>query len=168
MAPKPTLWEAWLHARDDDDDGEHGDKQKWSDITVSNLLHGGALLTLVHQPVYATYIHSPASSHPPGSVAGSTETLSAVSRPSRFMRPFTRRSAASSQPGTVLPMAGQTLSVSCSSPTTHTPAVLAAVLIAMPTSHRHTADESGPPVVEIGVVEASVRGDETETLREGA
>lgn len=43
-----------------------------------------------------------------------------------------------------------------------------AVLIAMPSmSQKHISDENGPPVVEIGVVEADVKDEETETSSRG-
>lgn len=60
-----------------------------------------------------------------------------------------------------VPAAGQTPPLPSSSPT---PAVHVAVLIAMPSpSQKQHGDESGPPVIEIGVVEANVKGDESET-----
>lgn len=62
-------------------------------------------------------------------------------------------------------MASQEPSLSSSSPTvTPTPSVRVAVLVAMPNpSQKHHGDVSGPPVVEIGVVEVDLNDDETET-----
>lgn len=62
-------------------------------------------------------------------------------------------------------MAGQAPSLSPSSPTAMpSPAVVVAVLIAMPgSSHQHLGDETGPPVLEIGIAEANVKDDESET-----
>ncbi|KAG8215499.1 hypothetical protein J3R82DRAFT_9133 [Butyriboletus roseoflavus] len=148
IGQKPKLWEAWLHTNDDDDGESENEKRKWGDI----------------MPVYAAYVDAPTLS-PQGPIASSAEnSTDPPSRPPRFIQPFSRkRSPPSSQPPASL-MAGQALSLSTSSPTaTPTPAVRIAVLIAMPgQSQNHSGDESGPPVVEIGIVEADVKDHETE------
>ncbi|KAF8554047.1 hypothetical protein OG21DRAFT_1136135 [Imleria badia] len=151
IGQKPKLWEAWLNPHNDDGENEDNEKRSWGDI----------------MPVYAAYVSPPAPS-PKGPTASSAENPpDPSSRPSRFIRPFTRRrSPPSSQPTTVLPMAGQAPSLASSSPTaTPTPpSVRLAVLVAMPNpSQKHHGDESGPPVVEIGVVEVDLKDDETET-----
>ncbi|KAH0834237.1 hypothetical protein J3R83DRAFT_11554 [Lanmaoa asiatica] len=147
IGQKPKLWEAWLHPNNDDGESEENEKRKWGGI----------------MPVYAAYVNSPTLS-PQGPNAGSTEnSVDPPSRPPRFMRPFTRRRSPSLPQPTASPMVAQALSLSNSSPTVAAaPAVRVAVLIAMPGQpQKHNGDEIGPPVVEIGVVKADVKDDET-------
>lgn len=169
IGQKPKLWEAWLHPNDDDDGESESEKRKWGDIMVGGAMPYKAFsLTVVcalclSQPVYAAYVNAPTPS-PQGPIVSSAENpADPPPRPPRFIQPFTRkRSPPPSQP-TASSMAGQALSLPSSPTATSTPAVRVAVLIAMPSqSQNHSGDESGLPVVEIGVVEADVKDHETE------
>ncbi|KAI9458245.1 hypothetical protein HD554DRAFT_2140477 [Boletus coccyginus] len=149
IGQKPKLWEAWLSPNDDD--GDESEKRKWGDI----------------MPVYAAYVNPPAPS--PQALTPPAENSAHPSlRPSRLIRSLTRRRSLPSPQPTVLPMSGPALSspssLSSSPASTPTPAVHVAFLIAMPSpSQKRYCDESTPPVVEIGVVEANMKDDETET-----
>ncbi|KAG9310800.1 hypothetical protein JVU11DRAFT_8652 [Chiua virens] len=150
IGQKPKLWEAWLHANHGDGEGEDNEKSQWGDIT----------------PFYAAYINPSTSSLQGPTPTPAENPVDPSSRSPRFIRPFTRRrSPPSPQPTTAVPTADPVPSLPSSSPTaTTTPAVRVAVLIAMPNaSPKHISDENGPPLVEIGIVEAAVKDDETDT-----
>ncbi|KIJ64245.1 hypothetical protein HYDPIDRAFT_28679 [Hydnomerulius pinastri MD-312] len=148
IGEKPKMWEAWLQSGDDE--GSSGnEKGKWDDI----------------MPVYAAHVdHSPSSSQvkPPGS---SEDAAEPQSRPSRFLRPFSRRpSPPSPHPVTGSQIAVQAPSSSSSPTRSPSPAVRVAVLIAMPSPpQQHNRDEDGPPIVELGVVEVGLKDDGNES-----
>ncbi|KAG2139830.1 uncharacterized protein EDB93DRAFT_692331 [Suillus bovinus] len=134
IGKKPKLWEAWLRSGEEESPADV--KCSWDDI----------------MPVYAAHIKS--SPTPRSSRSQSPQTRSdSSSRTMRFLRPY--RTTFSSAPATSSPIAPPT-PVS-SSPSTSAPSsVSVAVLIAMPTA-QHTREVDGPPVVELGVVDVTLR-----------
>ncbi|KAG1750562.1 uncharacterized protein EDB91DRAFT_1108178 [Suillus paluster] len=135
IGKKPKLWEAWL--RSGDYSGADG-KCTWDDI----------------MPVYAAHVKSaPPSQFPrPESVQTRSDSQS---RSMRFLRPFHTRFSTAAAAAPSSPIVAST-PVSSSPSRSASPAVNVAVLIAMPTPH-HTREVDGPPVVELGVVDVSLR-----------
>ncbi|KAI9454322.1 hypothetical protein HD554DRAFT_2112138 [Boletus coccyginus] len=148
IGQKPKLWEAWLSPNDDD--GDESEKKS------------GATSCLCMPHMSTRPRHHLRHSRPPRRIP---HTLRCVLH---GIRSLTRRRSLPSPQPTVLPMSGPALSspssLSSSPASTPTPAVHVAFLIAMPSpSQKRYCDESTPPVVEIGVVEANMKDDETET-----
>ncbi|KAH7922262.1 hypothetical protein BV22DRAFT_1037650 [Leucogyrophana mollusca] len=149
IGEKPKMWEAWLRNGGDDEGTE--EKGRWNDI----------------MPVQAAYVDS---SLPETHASMSNQAVGrsdSPARTSRFLRPFQRRAPPSPSPPVISsPMASSSANASMPS-RSPSPTVRLAVLIAMPSPpQQHSREDDGPPIVEIGIADVTVRDNSGEHATE--